>query len=240
MADMPALRGSIDGNYSHVDGDDDVSADEWGINGHLLLPVAPNFNIQGDGGYANIHGDGQDIDGWDISGAAFFRNERGTIGVAIAYANLDSDDDFGATDADVTAYGAFGELFLGDFTLSARGGWFDADNDLDGNYWGAGAKFYVMPDFSVSGGVDQIHLNHLGHVTDWNVGAEWQVTNRMPLSFFGSYNHSDLSDSDFSFDTWTVGIRWRFGEEPGTTLMQGDRTNVVPNTTVSLANAIEF
>ena len=66
-------------------------------------------------------------------------------------------------------------------------------------------KFYLMPDLSFSAGVDQIHLNHAGHVTEWNVGAEWQVTDRMPLSIFGNYAHSDYSGSSFSFDTlWSV------------------------------------
>lgn len=229
------LRGSLDANYAHVDADQDVSGDEWGVNGHLMLPLSDNFGVQAEGGYANFDGDGQSIDGWDIQGAAFWRSQRGTVGVAIAHGSFSGD-----LDTSLTAYGAFGELFLGDFTLAARGGWYNGSHDIDGNYWGANAKFYVMPDLSVGAGVSQVHITDIGHVTDWTVGGEWQVMDRTPLSLFGSYTHSDYSRSSFSLDTWLVGVRWRFGEPMGSTLVDGDRTNVVPNTTVSLSNAITF
>lgn len=230
------LRGSIDVEYAHVDSDHDVDpVDLWGGGAHIMANVSGNWNVQLDGGYANLNGDDQSIDGWDISGSVFWRNERGAIGVAIAHGGLSGD-----VDTDVTAYGAFGEAYLGDFTLAARGGFYSGSHDLDGNYWGAGAKFYVMPDLSVSAGADQVHVEHSGHVTAWNVGAEWQPMDRMPLSVFGDYAHNDVSDSDFSWDTWMVGLRFRFGDEGGTSLQTGDRTNVVRNTTVDLTQALTF
>ncbi len=230
------LRGSIDGAYAHVDADDDVDpVDIFGINGHVMAPVTGNFNVQVDAGYANLHGDGQDVDGWDVSGSVFWRNERGDVGIVVAHGGLSGD-----ADTDVTAFGAFGELFMGDATLSARGGWYDGGDDIDGTYWGIGAKYYIMPDLSVSGNVDQVHVNHAGHVTDWGVGAEWQPMSRMPGSLFASYSHSDVSSSSFSWDTWLVGLRFRFGEGDGTSLETSDRTSTVRNTTVDLTEALTF
>ncbi len=229
------LRGSIDGEYAHVDGEQDVNSDLWSGNVHLMLPLGSNFAIQGEGGYGNVHGDGQNVDGWDISGAAFWRNERGDVGVSVAHASFSGD-----VDTDVTAYGVFGEFFAAILPCRrAAAGSVEAIRSM--GITGARAPSSTScPICRSRAAVDQIHLNHVGHVTDWDVTGEWQVMDTTPLSLFGSYTHSDLSDSSFSFDTWMVGFRWRFGEPGGSTLEMGDRTNVVPNTTVNLTNALTF
>lgn len=234
-----ALRGSLDVDYNDMSGDNNADGSLWNLNGNVLVPVSPNFNLQAGAGYHNLDGDVIGGDAWDVRGAAFWRGERGDFGVAIAHGGFSPDDGL-VDDFDVTAYGAFGEFFVSEnFTLSAQGGFLDGDSGFDGDYFGGGIKFYVIPNLSIAGNADRIHFDDLGHVTDLNVTLEWQPMMDTPLTLYGGYTNSDFSGTDFNIDTFMVGLRWRFGEH-GTMLVDGDRNNVVRNTTVNFSNAFTF
>jgi hypothetical protein len=234
------LRGSIDADYNSLNGDNDVDGDLWNVNANLLLPVSPEFNIQVGAGYHSLDNDVAGGDAWDVRGAAFWRGERGAAGVAVAHGNL-SPDDNSLTDFDLTAYGAFGEWYAADrFTLAVNGGWLDGDHSFEGHYFGGSAKFYLMPMLSLTGSASRVHFDGAGHVTDLGVTAEWQVMADKPFTVYGGYTNSDYSGSDFNVDTFTIGLRWRFGEDGPASLVEGDRTNVVRNTTANFGSAFTF
>lgn len=234
------LRGSLDVDYNNLSGDNDADANLWNFNGTVVVPVGPNFNVQAGGGYHNLDGDLIGGDAWDARGAVFWRGERGDIGLAVAHGSLEPDDS-SLTDFNLTAFGAFGEFFAGDrFTIAANGGWIDGDNSLDGNYFGGSAKFYIMPNLSIAGNVSRIHFDDVGNVTNFGATAEWQVMADKPFTLYAGYTNSDYSGTDFNVDTFTIGLRWRFGEDGPTTLVQGDRTGVVRNTTVDFSSAFTF
>jgi hypothetical protein len=233
------LRGSIDADYNNMNGDNDVDGDLWNVNGNLLFNVTPQFNIQIGGGYHSLDGDLIGGDAWDVRGAAFWRAERGALGIAVQHGNIDPDG--ATTDFDVTAYGAFGEWYASErFTLAAHGGWLDGDLSLDGHYYGGSARFYILPTLSLTGSAGRVHFDDLGHVTDLGVMVEWQVMADKPFTVYGGYTNSDFSGSDFNIDTFTIGLRWRFGEDGPMSLVDGDRTNVVRSTGPNFGSAFTF
>lgn len=232
------LRANLNGDWNHAD-DDGGDGDVWNLGGDVVVPLFDGgFNIQGDLGYHNIDTN-PSIDGWHFGGAAFWRGEHGDVGVSISHAIFSIDGSLNG-DANVTAYGAFGEIFAGEqFTVSAHGGWFSGSDDVDGNYWGAGAKFYAMPDLSIGAGYDRTHVDHLGSLSVWHVTGEWQFTHSTPLSVYVGYSNADIEDLGDS-NVWTVGIRWRFGGEDGGSLVVNDRTNAVENTTMDFGHSLVF
>jgi hypothetical protein len=232
------LRGSIDADYNNLSGDNDADGNLWNVNGNLLFNVSPHFNIQVGGGYHSLDGDVIGGDAWDLRGALFWRGMGGAAGVAIQHGNIDPDG--ATTDFDVTAYGVFGEWYAADrFTLAANGGWLDGDLSLDGHYYGGSAKFYIMPTLSLTGSAGRVHFDDLGHVTDLGVMVEWQVMADKPFTVYGGYTNSDFSGTDFNIDTFTIGLRWRFGDD-GLSLVDGDRSNVVRTTGPNLGSAFSF
>ena len=239
-ADM-GLRGSLDADYNNISGDNDIDGDLWNFNANVVLPLGTGFNVQGGFGYHTLDVEGIGGDAWDIRGAAFWREAWGDIGASIDHLSVSPDDNFVSDDFDITAYGAFGEFFASDnFTISAQGGWLNGDFDVDGHYYGAGLKFYIMPTLSIAGNADRIHLDSAGHVTDLNATIEWQVMADKPFTVYGAYTNTDFSGTDFNTDTFSIGVRWRFGEDGAMSLVDGDRTNAVRNTSVNWGSAFTF
>lgn len=234
------LRGSLDVDYNNVSGDNDTDANLWNFNGTVVIPVGPNFNVQVGGGYHNLDGDVVGGNAWDARGAVFWRGARGDVGLAVAHGSLEPDDS-ALPDFDLTAFGAFGEFFASErFTIAANGGFIDGDNSLDGNYYGGSVKFYILPTLSIAANASRVHFDDIGSVTNFGATAEWQVMNDKPFTVYAGYTNSDFSGTDFNTDTFTIGLRWRFGEEGATSLVQSDRTNAVRNTTVDFSSAFTF
>jgi hypothetical protein len=233
------LRGSIDTDYNSVEGDTGADGDLWNVNGNLVFGVSPHFNVQVGGGYHNFDADGVGGDAWDVRGAAFWRGLQGAAGIAVTHGSIEPDG--GLPDFNVTAFGVFGEWYASErFTLSANGGWLDGDLSLDGHYFSGAAKFYIMPTLSIMASAGRVDFDDVGHVTDLGALLEWQPMTDHPFTVYGGYTNSDFSGTDVDLDTWTIGIRWRFGEDGPSSLVEGDRTNAVRNTTANLSSAFTF
>lgn len=238
MAEMH-VAGNVSADYNNLNVSGGGDGTQWNLDGNLVFPLGDSFGIQAGGGYHNLD-TGVNVDGFHFGGAAFWRSDRGDIGLGISHGNFSAGG--GVGDLDITAYGAFGEFFAGDsFTISAQGGWFNGSNSFDGNYLGAGAKFYAMPNLSIGVAVDRVSFSHGGgDLTNWGARAEWQVSDHTPLSVYAGYTNTNLSGISNNVNTWTIGLKLRFGEADGTTLVMGDRTNAVPNATVNYDNVFGF
>ena len=238
QADGWNAAGNLRMEYDHFNASH-FNANLWNGDGSLVVPLGGGgFNIQGDAGYHHLDASGFNLNAWTIGGSAFWRGTGGDIGLSVLHANFSPNP---GSDTSATSYGAFGEWFAGDrFTISAKGGWFNGSHSLDGNYFGGGLKFYVIPDLSLAGNVQRINFSHGGgHVTDWGGRAEWQFSDSTPLSVYAAYTNSNFSGISNSLSTWTFGVTWRFGEQ-GTTLVNADRTNAVPDSNIAVRTILAF
>jgi len=209
----------------------------WSGGGSINLPFGTGFNVQGDAAYANANND-IDASAWNFGGEAFWRGAIGDLGASIQHTSISPNG--GGSDLTLTSYGAFGDWFAGDrFTVSANGGWFNGSHSVDGNYFGGGLKFYPIPNLSVSGTALRVHISQAGNATNWGLGGEWQVSDTTPLSLYAAYSSTDFSGASSNLNTWTLGVKWRFGE-PGTPLVVGDRTSAVPNGNLGVATFVAF
>src|SRR4051812_34711736 len=86
---VPALRGSVSGDYSSIN-TDAGDANVWTGGGSLTAGIAQGFNIQGDVAYANVDPDGaSSADIWNFGGSLFYRGPQFAIGGNIARTNVD-------------------------------------------------------------------------------------------------------------------------------------------------------
>jgi hypothetical protein len=214
MAAAPmGVAGTISGDYGNVD-IGGGSADSWGISGAAAFGVNPmsDIGVQINGGYRNLSGGGGDADIFDVGGSVYWAPAMGRLGGTVAYKNFDFGGGF---DANITAYGAFGEYFIGPaVTIGAHGGgWtgsFSGFSD-NGGYVGGELLGYLTPNVALSGTID--FLGGGGDTTTYGVGAEWQFLQSVPLSVFGGYRNTDVGGGN-NADIWFIGLRFYAGAVP--------------------------
>ena len=194
-------------------------ADTWGINGAGAFGLGMNdLAAQINGGYHRLSVSSVDADIWDVGGSAYWAPGFGRGGASVAYTTVDFGSSTGI-DAHATTYGVFGEYFLNDaFTIGAKGGGADGKVNLsgfgsgsgNGGYLGAELTGYAMPDLAIKGTVDYVDLSG-GHLTSYGVNAEYLISEETPISLFGGYQRSELSNDAGHVDTWMVGVKFYTG-----------------------------
>ncbi len=198
-ADGPAVSApnvKISGSGGVADGDGAGI-----VAGSLTLPVGEQFGAQIDAAGGVADGDGL----YGVGGHLFWRDpDQGLAGIIGSYTDLD--------DRNVTRLGVEGEIYLGQFSILARGGYqfgdyIDDDEVLDDNEGGFGAaelRWYATDNFVLGGGVAQDDDRTRGIF-----GAEFQPGfAAVPgLSFFAD---GVIGENDY--DSVLVGLRYYFGE----------------------------
>ncbi|HTQ14953.1 MAG TPA: hypothetical protein VMH86_13845 [Rhizomicrobium sp.] len=204
--------GVFSGDYSHLDANGGGSANSWGASGSGAFGLGGDWAGEIDGGYHNLNGSGTNVDLWDVDGSVMWRTMQGRAGLVVGY----DDASGGGVSINATNYGAFGEWYASPhFTVGAKGGWFNANHGVDGDYVGAAVTGYIMPNLSLSGGYDYTHLNHFGNENDWSVTGEWMFSQTMPVSVYAGYTNTKISGGGPTIDTWTVGIKLYTDPMPG-------------------------
>lgn len=198
-ADGPAVsapNAKISGSGGSFDGDGGGI-----VAGSLTLPVGEQFGFQFDAAGGVVDGDGL----YGVGGHLFWRDpDQGLAGIIGSYTDLD--------DRDVTRLGVEGELYLGQFSILARGGYqfgdyVDDDGVLDDNEGAFGAaelRWYATENFVLGGGVGQDDDRTRGIF-----GAEFQpgFAAAPGLSFF-----ADGVVGENDYQAVLVGLRYYFGE----------------------------
>jgi len=219
LADGTDFSGLLGGDYAHLSADHGFGdANVWGVTGSGVVNFGtPGLAAEGDAGYQNFSGNGSS-NLWNVDGSLFWRMPEGRIGGVIGY---DSASNGGGH---TTNYGGFGEWFAGSsFTLGAKGGGFNASFHSDGYYAGGNLTGYVIPDFALSGGIDYTHFNHFTNETDWNLRAEYLLSERVPVSIWGGYTNSNLSNGGPDINAFLVGVNLYFNGNGGTSLVDRQR-----------------
>jgi hypothetical protein len=214
------FSGVLSGDYGHSS-TSGASEDTWGASGAGAFGFGSNFAGQVNGGFhqddIDVKGFGTiDLDDWNVDGSVFWRGSQGRAGAAVGYDALSGSLGPFSARLDATNYGGFGEWFAGQmFTLGLKGGGVSATanissigkGNVDGDYLGAAATVYAMPDLAFTGGYDYDHLSHLGNLNTWSINAEWLVSERTPVSIYAGYENSKVSGGGSNISTWTVGLK---------------------------------
>ena len=228
------LVATFSGDYANSDSNGS-NADSWGINGSGAFGFGTN-DLAGeiDAGYHRLSASGVDADLWGVGGSAFWAPGMGRFGATITYNSINFSGALSGLDGHITTYGVFGEFFASEFiTLGLKGGGLDGTVSLSGlgsasdtgSYVGGGVTGYIIPNLSLSGTVDYLDISG-GHITSYGVGAEYLVSDSLPVSVFGGYARTNLSGGGGDADTWFIGLRFYTGAQ-GTTLVQHHRTGTL-------------
>lgn len=199
-----------------------------------------------------IYAHDSDIDGKSIDdteshfgGALFWRDpDAGALGLSASYI----DHEFFGKDTSYWRFGAFGEFFAGDqFTLGGGVHYFTTAEDLfgkdhDGFEFTANAKFYVMPELSLSVQGDYMisEFNESGDDFGFDgfavSGEAKYLVMDQGLSLFAGGRYAVRSfedDADITDLQGYVGLEFAFGSS-GSSLTASDRSGKYDNTSVML------
>ena len=239
--DLSDFHGTLSGDYANLNvSHGGGSADLYGVSGAGTIPL--NFhgaNVEGDPGYHRLSGNGADADAYNVGGSLFWTPDAGRLGATVNYQDFES-----GGSSHVTNYGGFAQWFANDFvTVGAKGGGFSGSSSTDGYYIGGQATGYASRDIALSAAIDYAHINHLTDETDYTLTGEWLVSETTPISVYGGYTYSELSNSSVHVDTWMVGLRIYTDGNGATTLVDrqrrarwaGPRTSVRPRSTSKIA-----
>lgn len=209
---FPELRGSISGEYDNYSaGGAEANAGRGAADVTLNLFDTPLGFLGGSANarYTNLDfGGGGSLQSWDFGAAGFLRLPMGRVGASAMHARITPNP---GTVTNANSYGLFGELYLSnDLTIMAKGGMFNGTGAFDGSYYGAGAKFYVTPNWSIGARVDRTEFDGVGELTDYSVNAEYLISWDVPVSLYGGYTYADAGAGPH-LNLWTIGLKFRFG-----------------------------
>lgn len=236
MAAAPVgFAGNAGVHYGSTSCDGCDSVDSWGIDGSGAFGFGGMGSLAGqiDGSFNGISSSGSDVNLWGIGGSLFWAPANWRAGANVNFNTADED----GIDLDITSYGVFGEFFVSDyFTVGAKGGGVSAtlggfgySDSESGFYVGGALTGYVMPNLAISGKIDHVDLSDIDtDTTSYGIGAEFLVSQMVPVSIFGGYTHSEVSVGGFNGDgdTWSIGVRL-YTNGNGVTLVERHRNGAV-------------
>lgn len=192
---VSSVNGKIEAGGGYADMKDEKGDFAWEAGGSLSFPLGCMFGFQADVGVSDRFGDTQ----FGGIGHLFARDPESYL-IGIAGGVVDGDN------ATLYAVGPEAELYLGNFSLEAWGGYVNVDPEHgDGKDTGfliADAAYYLTDDFRVSVG---------GKIIDdyegLRAGFEYQFGG-MPMSL---YSNVEYGDDDYL--TVLGGLKFYFGGE---------------------------
>ena len=213
-------------NTSYLNSDNSASGSEtlksWLIGGSAAMPLSTldGLNAQLDASYIHNWADHFSREDWNFGGSAFWANMDSRIGINGSYTNYNEV-------GHITTGGLLAEYYFGPITVMAKGGWlWGGGSGLGGhgNYLGGAAVGYVIPDVSITGGVEwadlvtgqgcQICGRSDARDTAFEVIAEWLFSEDFGVSGYVGYTYQDQKFSGFTSthnNVWLVGLRWYMG-----------------------------
>lgn len=204
-----------------------ISTDEYTVKlAGLYTFDNPGFGIQLDAQDGFYFGRKFDLSHlWSAGGSAFFRDNKGTIGVSGSYSAVDDVAEplfHGKTS--VESFGLFGEYYpFRSLTLQAKvGGTAGAVGEASA-YGGVGLTWYDSPDlaFHIEGNLTS--YTRAATWTNANASIEYMPFQSVPVSLYAGYDYMNMSGLGYTYaSTFFSGLKLHFGE--GRVLSDYDRT----------------
>lgn len=200
-------QGSIDLSYESTDYDSsEFNAVQLG--GAIVHDLGGNMTVQGDGQTSLQSWDGDDDDYSHAYGAAHLFWDVGGADVGGFAGLLNYYGDGGKL------LGAEARTAFGNFSLDGYASVFDFEDWADGNSFGIGGAFFVMPNFEINAAATRTDIDTSfdeDEITELSLGAAYQFANHVEL--YGGYTNTDGEDdfSDWEADTWKIGLRFNIG-----------------------------
>ncbi len=248
FADMGGgFSGTLQGQYSNINaniGGGSGNANSWGGAGSGAFDTGwGGLKLQVDGGYQGVSLSGSGaIDDWNVDGAAFWQGHQGRIGGTVGYNGISGS----GLSGNATNYGGFAEWYAAPmFTVGVKGGGASLSGGFGGfsasttaTYVGGEAVFYVMPNLALNANIDYLSISG-GNLTSYGGTAEWLVSESTPISVYGGYTYSDLSNGAGHVSTWMVGLKFYCNGNGAATLADRQRTgNANWGTQTNLINTV--
>jgi hypothetical protein len=220
-APPPGFVGTLSGAYGWSNCNGCGSSDAWSIGGSGAFGLGmSDFAAQVDASYSSV----ADIDLFGVGGSVYWAPAMGRAGLTVSWTSADE----GGADFDSYSYGLFGDYFISDaVTLAAKGGGVTVNVDTFGGsasetgaYVGGALIGYLIPNLAIQADVTYISVG-VSDGTSFGVGAEYLVSNAIPISIFGGY-----SRSSGEVDTWLIGVRVYAGPA-GMTLVEKHRNGTL-------------
>jgi len=209
--------GTVSADYANVDHSSGGNADLWGLNGAGAFGLGMNdIGAEIDGSYHRLSVSNVDANIWGIGGSVFWAPGAFRVGPSVSYTKYDFTRAASGLDAHATTYGLFGEYFINDrFTVGAKGGGTDGEvNSIGfgsgsgtGGYIGGELTGYLTPDFAFKAHVDYLNVGG-GHVTNYGLNAEYLFSEATPISVYGGYVKTELSNGAGHANTWLIGFKF--------------------------------
>ena len=233
------VSGTLSGSYAYFA--DGSGMNLYGVNGALTFPITPvwteNNGIEVYGGYhAPTTGD---VDMWNIGGAIYAGGKDGRIEASYTY------HDLGVQSIHLHTFGLGGEWFASpSVSVDVRGGGASGEytshgvfhggsinRSVSGGFIGGQAKWYVIPDVSVSAGFDCWSAGT--NIPVETLQAEWLVSESTPVALYGGYQH--FVSNGWGEDILFVGVKLFTNGAGAKTLVDRERTGSLGYITPSLA-----
>jgi hypothetical protein len=206
---------TLDGSYVNANANG-FSADGYAFDGAAAIPLGwSNLSVEADLGDRGLSS-GHNFDG---GGSLVWSGSDFRVAGTVIYNQLTSGGSINETQ-----YGGGGEWYASPWlTAHVQGG--GVSGFFNAGYVGGGLKAYVMPDLSIDGTINYVSLSGGPSETDYNVHAEWLVSESIPLAVHGGYTRADLAGTDINL--WSVGLKLYLNGNGNAPLVEQNRTGTL-------------
>ena len=234
--DWTGFSGTVTGGYNYANGSG-VSSNAYNVGGAVNYAVPDsNLNVQGMVDYSENKALHVPADTWTSGGAITWRQSDMAFGFAGDY----NTTNLYQQNLDYGTYGVFGEWYgnigVNPITLRLSGGGITgtfAGLDRDGGYFGGGATYYVLPQFSLHADASYNTVSSL-HWTTYELGATYLPVDTLPVTVSAAFVHDDIRNTGqvVHSDGLMVRLAWHLGE--GNSLVDFDRNGPLKTHTAKL------
>lgn len=238
MADVPVgIAGTISGSYMNISPPGGGGSENlWGVDAAGAFGVGnfPAVGAEVDGGYHNLSVTGASSNLWNVGGSLFWAGFPGRAGATVSYLSASASAGGISITANTTTYGAFLEYYFSDLlTAGAKAGGVSASASAggfggsgSGSYVGGDVIGYVLPDLALSGHILYQSAGGGGNSTSFYAGAEYLVSEELPVSISGGYMNTQFSNGGGSTNTWLLTLTF-YTSGPGVPLRDDHRNGTL-------------
>lgn len=226
------IAGTISGSYmNNTPSGGGGSMNLWGLDGAAAfgLGAFPATGAELDAGYRNISLTGVSSNLWNLGGSAFWAGFPGRAGGTVNYLSGSTGSGGISVNINLTTYGAFLEYYFSDaLTADVKAGGLSASGGsggASGSYVGGGLIGYVIPDLALSGHILYKGVGAGANSTNYFVGAEYLVSEELPISVSAGYVNTQISGGGSS-NTWLLTLTF-YTSGPGVPLRDEHRNGTL-------------